>query len=449
MKKTALLLAILLLFSVTLTACKDDAPTTPPVTSEKAAITGVWYSEKGVSVFDLKEDGTFDLYFLLPGYYEYDTVYEGTYTFENNVIVTKCESMNDVTLTFDPNMETLTDTNKYVFIKNSKLPMLHPTYSFPLYTDMDCASLVQFASFDSLKLHEEMEIISALKLFNAVYQETEPEELPTVEEARAAVYGDFVSIDYEGKLDGVAFSGGTAKGAQVPIIGESGYIKGFAEGIIGHKVGETFDVDVTFPEDYHSKDLAGKAVVFTMKLNAIYDTAISYEKALAVVGGDYESYEEILAAVVKNNQKAHLWDQVIAGVTYDEIPTEYTQFFISYYVDSYHASAFQYGMSYETLLQTIGVTEQQIEQNAIDTAMKYIASVAILRNEKLTWTEEEYQAMFELFVEDAMAYFEDYDKEQATEYVLEHEANQVLAELAYSTVLDWLYEQLTAETPEA
>ncbi len=448
MKKTALLLAILMLFSVVLTACKEDTPATPPTTSDKAAITGIWYSEKGVSVFDFKEDGTLSLYFLLPGYYEYDTVYEGTYTFENNTVVTKCENMNDVTLTFDPNMETLTDTNKYVFVKNSKLPELHPTYTFPLYTNMDCASLVQFASFESLKLHEEMEIISALKLFNAVHQETEPEDLPTVKEDRPAAYGDFVSIDYLGKLDGIAFDGGKAEGAQVPIIGESGYIAGFAEGIIGHKVGETFDVDVTFPEDYHSADLAGKAVVFTMKLNAIYDTALSYEDALEVVGGEYATYDEILAAVVENNQKSHLWDQVMAGITYDEIPSEYTQFFVAYYEDYYHSYAFQYGMSYETLLQALGVTQKQIEQSSIDSAMKYIASVAIIRNNDLSWTEEDYNEMFDTFVADAMAYFE-CDKEEATEYVLENEANQVHAELAYSTALDWLYEQLTAEEPEA
>ncbi|MCR4652434.1 MAG: FKBP-type peptidyl-prolyl cis-trans isomerase [Eubacterium sp.] len=83
--------------------------------------------------------------------------------------------------------------------------------------------------------------------------------------------GDLVDIDYVGKIDGVAFDGGDTKGAGARLrIGSGQYIAGFEDQIIGHKPGETFDVVVTFPEDYGAAELAGKEAVFTTTLNGIY-----------------------------------------------------------------------------------------------------------------------------------------------------------------------------------
>ncbi len=80
--------------------------------------------------------------------------------------------------------------------------------------------------------------------------------------------GDTVNIDYEGKKDGVAFPNGTDKGYNLTI-GSHNFIEGFEEGLIGKKVGETVDLDLTFPENYPSEDIAGAAVVFTVKINKI------------------------------------------------------------------------------------------------------------------------------------------------------------------------------------
>ena len=80
--------------------------------------------------------------------------------------------------------------------------------------------------------------------------------------------GDCVNIDYEGKKDGVAFDGGTAQD-YVLEIGSHTFIDGFEEGLVGVDVGDTVDLDLTFPEDYQSEELAGAAVVFTVKVNKI------------------------------------------------------------------------------------------------------------------------------------------------------------------------------------
>jgi trigger factor len=83
--------------------------------------------------------------------------------------------------------------------------------------------------------------------------------------------GDTVNIDYTGYLDGEAFSGGSTNGAGADLtIGSETYIEGFEEGLIGHSVGETFDLNLTFPDDYYASDLAGKDVVFTTTINGIY-----------------------------------------------------------------------------------------------------------------------------------------------------------------------------------
>lgn len=85
---------------------------------------------------------------------------------------------------------------------------------------------------------------------------------------RAAKLGDVANIDYVGKKDGVAFDGGTASGTDLEL-GSGRFIDGFEDGVVGMEIGETKDLNLTFPENYTNTDLAGADVVFTVKLNAI------------------------------------------------------------------------------------------------------------------------------------------------------------------------------------
>lgn len=85
---------------------------------------------------------------------------------------------------------------------------------------------------------------------------------------RAAALEDTVNIDYLGTVDGVAFDGGKAEGQDLTL-GSGQFIPGFEDQIVGHSIGDSFDVNVTFPEKYHAEELAGKAAVFAVKLNGI------------------------------------------------------------------------------------------------------------------------------------------------------------------------------------
>ena len=85
---------------------------------------------------------------------------------------------------------------------------------------------------------------------------------------RAAENGDTATIDFEGFADDVPFEGG--KGTDYPLeLGSGSFIPGFEEQVVGHSIGDEFDVNVTFPEEYHAPDLAGKAAVFKVKLNKL------------------------------------------------------------------------------------------------------------------------------------------------------------------------------------
>lgn len=140
-----------------------------------------------------------------------------------------------------------------------------------IQSDYDIEELVKLGDYSALTVSltgnyevtkdqvDEYALNNAKQSAKPVYKDTDKK---TVED------GDTVNIDYEGKKDGVAFQGGTAQG-QYLTIGSDDFIDGFEDGLIGKKVGQTVELDLKFPEQYQNKDLAGAAVVFTVKINKI------------------------------------------------------------------------------------------------------------------------------------------------------------------------------------
>lgn len=83
--------------------------------------------------------------------------------------------------------------------------------------------------------------------------------------------GDTINLDYVGSVDGIEFEGGSTQGQGTDLtLGSGTYIDGFEEAVEGHKVGESFDIHVTFPENYGNSDLAGKDAVFNITINGVY-----------------------------------------------------------------------------------------------------------------------------------------------------------------------------------
>lgn len=113
------------------------------------------------------------------------------------------------------------------------------------------------------------------------------------EVTRAAKDGDETVIDFVGKKDDVAFDGGTGSDYTLKL-GSGQFIPGFEEGIVGHKAGETFDLELTFPEDYHAKELAGQKVVFTTTLKKVVEPVLpKADDELAKKAGPFKTLEEL------------------------------------------------------------------------------------------------------------------------------------------------------------
>ena len=225
-------------------------------------------------------------------------------------------------------------------------------------------------------------------------------------EDRAIEEGDTATIDYEGFVDGVAFEGG--KGENHPlVIGSHSFIPGFEEGLIGKKLGEECDVEVTFPEEYHAAELAGKAAVFKCKVNKItakelpeiddefasevsdYDTLAEYRESIA------KTICEKKEADAKTERENELVKKAIENATM-EIPDAMID-----------ASARQMGEEFAQRLQMQGMNIGQYFQYTGLTAEKYLETLkpqaknrietrlvleAIAKAENLEISEEEVDA---------------------------------------------------------
>lgn len=128
-----------------------------------------------------------------------------------------------------------------------------------------------------------------------------------VTEDRGAQAGDTLTVDFVGKVDGVPFAGGTGTDMAVKL-GGAGFIPGFSEGMLGMKPGEERTIDVTFPEEYHAKELAGKAATFDLVAKTLEQPKPAELDDALATGMGFESLEKLREAVVQQGQREY--DQV-------------------------------------------------------------------------------------------------------------------------------------------
>ena len=181
---------------------------------------------------------------------------------------------------------------------------------------------------------------------------------------RAAENGDTVNIDYKGTVDGVAFDGGAAEKYDLKL-GSGSFIPGFEDQIVGHAIGDEFDVKVTFPTEYHAKDLAGKDAVFACKLNGIKTVELpALDDEFAKDVSEFDTLDEYKADVRANIQKRKeqsadsafegaLGDKLIELVQAD-IPEPMFDAETENYVRDYDTRLRQQGLDLSTYLKYTG-----------------------------------------------------------------------------------------------
>lgn len=234
----------------------------------------------------------------------------------------------------------------------------------------------------------------------------------TVED-RPAQNGDTVVIDFDGSVDGVHFDGGKAENYNLEL-GSGQFIPGFEEQVVGHSTDEEFDVNVTFPEDYGAKELAGKAAVFAIKLHEIKSRELpELDDEFAKDVSDFDTLDAYKEDVKKHLQEHFdehaqedvenaLIDQVVAGMK-AEIPEVMYERSIDNFVNDFDYRLQSQGLNLETYLQYTGMDmssfrktfrEQAERQVKIRLALEKIAQI-----EKFEATAEDIDAEFKKLAE--------------------------------------------------
>lgn len=205
---------------------------------------------------------------------------------------------------------------------------------------------------------------------------------------RAAQDGDIANIDYVGKKDGVAFDGGSYEGYDLTL-GSGTFIDGFESGIVGHNIGETFDLNLTFPENYGSEDLAGQDVVFTVTLNSLSVEEIPeltddfVKENLSTESETVEEYKaELKKELQETNDEAYqsslrdaAWDAVLENTTVNEYPEEAIQEYTDMLYSDYETMASYYGMEFADFLETyMGMDEETFATEVEEVAQAQVKS---------------------------------------------------------------------------
>lgn len=194
---------------------------------------------------------------------------------------------------------------------------------------------------------------------------------------RAVKDGDFVSIDFEGFVDGVAFEGGKAEEYSLEI-GSGSFIPGFEDAIIGMKIDEDKDIEVTFPQEYGSKDLAGKPAVFKVKLHGIQVRDIPEtpddEMIKKLLPGDENPTLETLEAQIKEQ----LENEKLSKVFADEVKPKFVETILE---------KLQFALPENIVDQEIDMQVRNIFQNMSEDDIKEYSE----NPEKITEKREEYR----------------------------------------------------------
>ena len=192
--------------------------------------------------------------------------------------------------------------------------------------------------------------------------------------------GDTVNIDYVGSVDGEEFDGGSTNGAGTDVVaGAANYIDDFLTQIIGHKPGETFDVNVTFPDPYENNpDLAGKDAVFETTINYVHGETITPELTDEFVAENLkeangwstvdEMRAEIAEELATSKKSDYVWSYVLDNAEVSEIPQAVTDYENTHMLASYRANASMYGISFEDMLTMMGYdSEDALIEASADT----------------------------------------------------------------------------------
>ena len=235
------------------------------------------------------------------------------------------------------------------------------------------------------------------------------ENIASVENVeRAAEMGDIANINFLGTVDGIAFEGGAAENFDLTL-GSGQFIPGFEEQVVGMNIGEDKDVNVTFPEDYNAKELAGKAAVFAVKLNKLSVKNVpAIDDELAKDASEFDTLEELkadirekkLADAQKNIDRAFenaVVEAVAANATV-EVPNALVDLELDNQMNDFAYRLQMSGMSVEQYAKMMGgdlnTMRQAFKPMAEKQALSNLVITKVAEVEGITVSDEELEAEF-------------------------------------------------------
>ena len=215
--------------------------------------------------------------------------------------------------------------------------------------------------------------------------------------------GDILNIDYVGKIDGEAFDGGSTDGQGTDLeLGSGSYIEGFEEQLVDAKTGETRDINVTFPEDYGSEDLAGKDAVFTVTVNSIKRPGELSDDWVAE-NTDMKTVDEYKASVKSDLEKSSeessetdlentAWNNLVSGSEVKEYPEKLLKEETDLVKQQMETQIQASGMELKDFLDQMGMTEDdynsQCEETAKSNLQMILVAQAVIDEEGLSLDDE-------------------------------------------------------------
>ena len=284
-----------------------------------------------------------------------------------------------------------------------------------------------------------------------VNKEREANSRTVTVEDRAVQKGDIATIDFEGFVDGVAFEGGKGENYDLEI-GSNTFIPGFEDQLVGAEIGKELDVNVTFPEEYGAKELAGKEAVFKCKVNGIKVKELpEADDEFAQEVSEFDTLDEykadIKAKLLKDKEdeaKRAKEDAVIGKIVENatmDIPDAMVEYQTQQMLDDFGRRMQSQGLSLEQYFQFTGMTEadykEQMKPRALQNIQSRLVLEAVAEAEKLEATEEdlekEYAKMaeqYKLDVDKVKEIFGEYQKEELKKDIVIQKAAELVTEAA-------------------
>ena len=255
---------------------------------------------------------------------------------------------------------------------------------------------VELKAYKGIKAEREKVTVKKTEVKEEVERALEKDAKLVTVEGKAAKKGDIATIDFEGFVDGVAFEGGKGENYDLEL-GSGNFIPGFEDQVIGHKTGEEFDIDVTFPEDYGAEDLAGKACVFKIKLHKIMKKELpKYDDEFVKDISEFDTiadYEKSLEEEIKARKEAaadRAFESAVMDTLVDNVIAEIPAVMIEKEIDN-QVSEFEYrlraqGLAMDMYLQYLGMDIAALRESYRDGAEKQVKLRLAL--EKITELEK-------------------------------------------------------------